>query len=76
MALLNGCKANAINRKRFFPPSTKQIFLYNCQALTFIPKCSVTPRPCSPSTPKERLSSKNILTLYLYFNFTYKFIQF
>lgn len=38
--------------------------------LTLIPKCSVTPRPCSPRTPNERLSSRKILALYLYFNFT------
>lgn len=39
--------------------------------LTLIPKCSVTPRPCSPSTPNERLSSRKILALYLYFNWTW-----
>lgn len=38
--------------------------------LTLIPKCSVTPRPCSPRTPNERLSSRKILALYLYFNLT------
>lgn len=43
--------------------------IHNKKVHTFIPKCSVIPLPCSPRTPKERLSSKNILTLYLYFNF-------
>lgn len=40
--------------------------------LTLTPKCSVTPRPCSPSTPKDRLSSRKIRTLYWYFSFTWR----
>ena len=44
--------------------------LYLISILTLTPKCSVTPRPCSPRTPKDRLSSRKIRTLYLYFIFT------
>lgn len=60
----------------YSPGEKKTIFTQRSHALTLIPKCSVTPRPCSPSTPNDRLSSKNILTLYLYFNFTCRCIRF
>lgn len=39
--------------------------------LTLTPKCSVTPLPCSPSTPNDILSSRKMRTLYLYFSFTW-----
>lgn len=39
---------------------------------TLTPKCSVTPRPWSPRTPKDMLSSRKIRTLYLYFSFTWR----
>lgn len=39
--------------------------------LTLTPKCSVTPRPCSPSTPKDMLSSRKMRSLYLYLSFTW-----
>ena len=40
--------------------------------LTGIPKCSVTPRPVAPSTPKDRLSSRKIRTLYFHLSSIWK----
>ena len=39
--------------------------------LTGIPKCSVAPLPVFPRTPKDKLSSRNIGTRYLFLNSTY-----
>lgn len=38
---------------------------------TWPAKCSVTPRPFAPRTPKDTVSSRNMRTLYLYFNSIY-----
>lgn len=46
--------------------------IFNVGVLTLTPKCSVTPLPCSPSTPKDMLSSRKMRTLYLYFSFTWR----